>query len=400
MRRFGKVLSIKASGGVSPLLPVTERTIPRIAIVFEYGTLNGGEHSMLAVIDRLQDAGFEFVALAPQTGRLADAFQDRNLIHIPLQLRDEMGNRLSREQACGNLREAIRRCSPHLVHANSLAMGRLTGAIAEEIKIPCIAHLRDIIKLSKAAVADLNRNRRLIAVSEATKKFHAAQGLNAEKTCVVYNGVDCERFQPRNSTGCLKQKLNVPNDAFLIATIGQIGLRKGQDVLSEAAAISAARLSNAYYLLIGERNSSKTESIEFERNIIRRFAEAGLEKRLCRLGYRNDVAGILNEIDLLVHPAKQEPLGRVLLEAAAAGVPIIATDVGGTGEIFRDGISARLIPPNNPQELAEAIVELSTDLQTRKRLAEQARQRVEEHFNIEHASDELSSLWLNLAPER
>ena len=355
---------------------------------------------MLAVIDCLQGKGFEFVALAPQTGQLADAFKDRNLSHIPIQLRDEQGTRLSREQACRSVREAIQRSSPHLVHANSLAMGRLIGSVAEEISIPCITHLRDIIKLSKASVDDLNRNRLLIAVSQATKKFHVAQGLDAETTKVVYNGVDCERFRPRNSTGWLKRELDLPDDAFLIATIGQIGLRKGQDVLCEAVVFSAARLPNAYYLLIGERNSSKTESIVFERNISRRFAEAGLESRLCKLGYRNDVDLLLNEIDLLVHPAKQEPLGRVLLEAAAAGVPIIATDVGGTGEILRDGKSARLIPPNDPQGLSEAIVELYTDPKKRKRLAEQARQRVEECFNIEHASDELSSLWIKLVQER
>ena len=355
---------------------------------------------MLAVIDRLNGKGFEFVALAPQTGRLADAFQDRNQVHIPIQLRDEQGVRLSREQACGSVCEAIQRCAPHLVHANSLAMGRLTGAIAEEITIPCIAHLRDIIKLSNTAVDDLNHNRLLIAVSDATKEFHVAQGLDAEKTCVVYNGVDCERFRPRNSTGWLKQELNLPDDAFLIATIGQIGLRKGQDVLAEAAAFSAAQLPNAYYLLIGERYSSKTESIEFERNIFRRFAEAGLESRLGKLGYRNDVDRLLNEIDLLVHPAKQEPLGRVLLEAAAAGVPIIATNVGGTGEILRDGESARLIPPNDPRELAAAIVELYGDPQKRMWLAEQARQCVEECFNIKHVTDELSSLWIKSAPER
>lgn len=353
---------------------------------------------MLAVIDCLQGKGFEFVVLAPQTGRLADVIKDRNLVHIPIQLRDEQGTRLSREQACGILREAIQCCAPHLVHANSLAMGRLTGAIAEEITIPCLAHLRDIIKLSNAAVDDLNHNRLLIAVSEATKKFHVAQGLDTDKTNVVYNGVDCERFEPRNTTGWLKQELNLPDDAFLIAAIGQIGLRKGQDILVEAALCSAALLPNAYYLLIGERNSSKTESIEFERNIFRRFAESGFESRLCRLGYRHDVERLLNEIDLFVHPAKQEPLGRVLLEAAAAGVPIIATDVGGTGEILRDGESARLIPPNDSRKLSEAIVDLYGDPQQGARLAKQARQRIQEHFNIEHASMELASLWIKSAP--
>jgi glycosyltransferase involved in cell wall biosynthesis len=353
---------------------------------------------MLAVIDRLQGKGFEFIALAPKNGQLVEAFKDRNLIHIPLQLRDNNGNRLPREDACRNLCEAIQRYSPDLVHANSLAMGRLTGAIAGEFEIPSIAHLRDIIKLSTAAVDELNRNRLLIAVSEATKNYHVAQRLDAKKTCFIYNGVDCERFRPRNSTGWLKQELNLPDDAFLIATIGQIGLRKGQDVLSEAAVLSATRLPNAFYLLIGERNSSKTESIEFERNIFRRFSETGLEKKLCKLGYRNDVDVLLNEIDLLVHTAKQEPLGRVLLEAAAAGVPIIATDVGGTGEILRDGESARLIPPNDPRKLADTVVDLHDAPQQGLRLGKQARHRVEECFNIEHASNELSSLWIKLAP--
>ena len=141
----------------------------------------------------------------------------------------------------------------------------------------------------------------------------------------MYNGVDVERFRPRAATGKLKTQLALPENCFLSATIGQIGLRKGQDVLAEAAALAAARMPHAHFLLVGQRHSSKAESIDFERNVTRTFYQAGLRDRLHLLGYRDDIDRLMNEIDLLVHPAHQEPLGRVLLEAAASEVPIVAT---------------------------------------------------------------------------
>lgn len=369
---------------------------PRIAIVFEYGTLNGGEYSMLSVLDCLAANGaFEFVAIAPEEGRLAGALEERGIEQVPVTLRVASGTRLPRETVCTNLLKTIQKCAPDLVHANSLAMGRLTGAIADQLDIPCLAHLRDIIKLSKAAIADLNRNRLLIAVSRATQDFHVAQGLDAEKTRTVYNGVDCNHFQPRPATGFLKRELQLDEEAFLVATIGQIGLRKAQDVLTDAAIAIAEKVPHVHYLLIGERNSSKQESIEFEENITTRFTDAGLTNHLHHLGYRNDINLLLNEINLLVHPAKQEPLGRVLLEAAASGVPIIATQVGGTEEILRDGESALLVPAADAPALGKAIVEMCGDVGLRKRLGTAGRKRIQAEFRVQVAAENLADVWIN-----
>jgi glycosyltransferase involved in cell wall biosynthesis len=102
---------------------------------------------------------------------------------------------------------------------------------------------------------------------------------------------------------------------------------------------------------------------------------------------------LLNELDLLVHPAKQEPLGRVLLEAAAAGLPIIATHVGGTSEILQDGASARLIPPGDAESLAVAIRELHADAVLRTQFAREAVHVVQRRFDIDVASQRLFSLW-------
>ena len=350
---------------------------------------------MLAALEHLRERA-EFVALAPAGGRLGAALRERRLEHVELVLRDGRGKRLPREAAVAHLAGAVRRSAPDLLHGNSLSMGRLTGALAAGLSIPCSAHLRDIIRLSRAAVADLNRNDLLIAVSAATRAFHVGQGVDPRRVRAVYNGVDGDRFSPRAATGSLRRDLRLDDRCFLAGTIGQIGLRKGQDVLAEAAALLSRRMPEIHYLLVGERYSAKAESVALEQEILRRFHEAGIADHLHRLGYRHDVSRLLNEIDLLVHPARQEPLGRVLLEAAASGTPIVATRVGGTEEILHDGLSARLVHPGDPAALAEAIAELRDNPSLRTEFATFARAQVAARFTIGEAAERLWLAWFAL----
>lgn len=265
-------------------------------------------------------------------------------------------------------------------------MARLSGPVAVELGLPSLGHLRDIVKLSAQAITDVNCHGRLLAVSHATQAFHVAVGLTAEKLYVVYNGVDLDEFRPRPPSGYLHRQLGLPPDAPLIAAIGQIGLRKGQDVLLRTAARIADRTPDAHYLIIGERNSEKDESRRFER-ALHDAAEgpAGcFGGQVHFLGVRSDVCRLLSELTLLVHPARQEPLGRVLLEAAASGVAIVATDVGGTPEIFPpESRSAAIVPPDDAHALGEAILELLGDAALRQRMAVAARRRAQQQFDIQ-----------------
>jgi glycosyltransferase involved in cell wall biosynthesis len=297
------------------------------------------------------------------------------------------------------LQQQLEQAGCDLVHANSLSMGRLTGGLVAESPWPRVAHLRDIIKLSKSGTAELNRNSRLVAVSEATRTFHIAQGLSAEKAVTIYNGVDCQRFQPRSADGEIRRELGLSPEDFLVLTVGQIGLRKGQDVLAAAAELLAPRLPRVHYLLAGERCSEKQESREFEQIVIARLKGLGAGDRLHLLGYREDMPRLMNAANVLVHPTNQEPLGRVLLEAAASGLPIIATDVGGTPEILNDGESALLVPPNRPESLADAILNLANNAALRSQLANNARNRILEKFPIQTAAENLRTLWAKVLEE-
>lgn len=353
--------------------------MPEILLLCEYPTLNGGERSMLATFDGVRAAGFAPAVMAPPRGPLADALAAGDIELLPLECRSADGSRVAQSRLREELSAAIRRRRPALLHANSLATGRLLGPVAAQLGLPSLGHLRDIVGLSAQAVADLNCHARLLAVSHATRAFHVAGGLTAEKVHVVYNGVDLSEFQPRSPTGYVHRELGLLPEAQLIGVIGQIGLRKGQDVLLHAAARIADQSPNVHYVIVGRRHSEKEESRRFEREL-----HKSLSQWVHFLGVRTDVARLLNELTLLVHAARQEPLGRVLLEAAAAGAAIVATDVGGTPEIFPpEKHAARLVPPDDAHALADAILELLGDSALRGRLAIAARRRAEEQFDIQ-----------------
>jgi len=118
-----------------------------------------------------------------------------------------------------------------------------------------------------------------------------------------------------------------------------------------------------------------------------------VEDRVFTLGFREDVPALLNEVDLLVHAAHQEPLGRVLLEAAACGQAIVATDVGGTGEILTDRMSAMLVPPDDLDALVGAIQHCLGDRDCRIRLGQNARAQVLERFSLPQAAASVCAFW-------
>ncbi len=366
---------------------------PKILLFFEYATLNGGEFSLLTMLEALGQTEFEFVAAAPASGMLTGRLEQCGVQVLPLTLRDAQGQKRSIEQINSHLVELVTRVSPDLVHSNSLSMGRMVGRIASQLPIRCTSHLRDIIRLSKTAVSDLNRNAGLIAVSNATKQFHVEQGMLSDKLQVIYNGVDTELFRPAPATGILKQELGLSDSAVLLANIGQICLRKGQTLLAQAAACLAEEFPEANYLFAGQRHSQKPESVAYENAIGLIFREAGIEDHLFCLGFRQDVPMILNEVDLVVHTAHQEPLGRVLLEAASCGQAIVATEVGGTAEILEDQVSAVLVGPDDLEALTAAIRRMLTDRDFRIRLGQRARAAAIEKFSLSTATANVRRFW-------
>ena len=248
--------------------------------------------------------------MAPPDSLLSAALIEWGVKVLPLVTIDAQGRRLAQTDVRQQIKSAIATVQPDLVHANSLAMGRLAGPVTAAARIPSIAHIRDIVGLSAQAITDLNEQTRLLAVSHATRDFHIAQGIAKETIFTLYNGVDLDRFSPRPAHGWLHAELGLAPHAVLLGTIGQIVLRKGHDVLAEAASLVAERMPDVHFVIVGNRYSQKLEAREHEAAVRRRFAEEALAGRGHFLEFRTDVPELLNELTLLVHPARQEPLGQ------------------------------------------------------------------------------------------
>lgn len=372
--------------------------MPRLLLLFEFPTLSGGERSLLSSLPAVRNAGFDLQAVAPVEGDLAAALAGHQVEVVPWakSAGDARPSLSARRQW---LASQLRRLQPDLLHANSLAMGRLAGPVVAESGVPGVAHLRDIMRLSGQALADLNCNDRLIAVSQATREFHVAAGLDGVKTHVLYNGVDLSLFRPRAQSGDLHRELGIPPGVRLIGAVGQIILRKGLDIWIAAAQSIAEQVADVHFLLVGARYASKPETQALEAQLIAAASQPPLTGRVHLLGYRHDMPDILAELSLLLHAARQEPLGRVLLEAAAGGVAVVATNVGGAPEIFPpEANAARLVPPDDSEALAAAAVELLSNDAFRRNMGRQARRRAEEAFDVQASAGSLIEHYRALLP--
>jgi glycosyltransferase involved in cell wall biosynthesis len=364
--------------------------MPRLLILCEYPTLLGGERSMLATLPAVAAAGFDVHIAAPPAGPLAAELTSRGIAHVAWQTHDEIGQRFPLAHLRSTLAGVIRHVDAEIIHANSLSTARISGPVAHAADVRSIGHLRDIMKLAPQAIADLNSHDHIIAVSHATREFHVAQGLDPSKCVVLNNGVDLNEFQLRLPSGYLHQELDLPPSARLIAVIGQLGLRKATDVALSAALQIAKQLTEVHWLIVGERTSNKVESREFEASLKSLADDPPLVGHVHFLNSRTDVPQLLAECELLVHAARQEPLGRVLLETAASGLAIVATDVGGTREIFpSESAAAVLVPPDNPGALAADVSELLNNESRRKQLGAAARRRAVSAFDISDAASRL-----------
>jgi len=367
-----------------------------IVILFEFPTLNGGEHSMLSVLEQLSDGDrLRFTVVAPSDGPLSQRLGTIGIPLVPFSVRFSSGSKRSAAELLTELNGIVASLRPDIVHANSLSMSRLLGQLSRRLSTQCCTgHIRDIMKVSRQAISDLNGLNHIVAVSEATRQFHIKQGLESERVEVVRNGVDMSRFRTRQKEKHRSELLpQLSSDSVVLLNVGQICLRKGQLVLARAVTRVLDFRRDVHLVLVGERHSAKAESIAYEQSIIETFADAGLEAHLHRPGYCENTEYWMNAADVLVHTAHQEPLGRVILEAAASELPIIATDVGGTPEILEHEQSGFFVSSGNVDELVKAIEDAIDEPLRFQTHAANAVRNIRQQFSVQQASDGLLKFW-------
>jgi glycosyltransferase involved in cell wall biosynthesis len=186
----------------------------------------------------------------------------------------------------------------------------------------------------------------VIANSNATKQslLKNSPWLDPRKISVIYNGVDPNRFSGRPSAD-LRKEWQISKNAFLFGFVGQLDPRKGVETLLDAFKRLSKQEPGACLVLVGEGG------LELK---LRRMAQE-CRGRVVFAGYRDDVEDVMKTLDVLVLPSLWEGFGIVLIEAMAAGKPVITTNASNMPEIVTQGVDGVLIPPSDALALAQAM---------------------------------------------
>jgi glycosyltransferase involved in cell wall biosynthesis len=248
-------------------------------------------------------------------------------------------------RALHRLRRLLARERVALVHAHGSRGALYAGLASRGLAVPLVWHVRVadadprldglLARLATAIVANSG------ATAARVRDLPGA----AAKLAIVPNGVDLERFAPAVPDAGLSRALGLDPAVPVVGYFGRLEHGKGVDVLIDAAARLHDKLPPTAFLFVGDGPLREA--------LVARAAAAGLPA--CFAGHRDDAPALLRLCAVVVLPSRQEAFGRVLIEAMAVGVPVVASHVGGIPEVCTDGVTALLVPPEDPDALAVAI---------------------------------------------
>jgi glycosyltransferase involved in cell wall biosynthesis len=233
----------------------------------------------------------------------------------------------------------------------------------------------------------------VVAVSSAQADKVRRTGVRHDRVSVIANAIDPERFtDPDPRYRDKLQRLFRPPPPRIVGAAGRLSPEKGFDVLVDAIALTRDHDQDVGFVIFGDGPCRPA--------LVQQIASLGLTGSVVLAGFRADLDRYLPHMDLLVLPSHTEGLPNVVLEACAAGVPVVATAVGGTPEVVEDGVSGFLVPPGDPVVLASAICEAFGDEEQMREFAFQARQRVLENFTFQSQVERYLALFDQLCPAR
>jgi glycosyltransferase involved in cell wall biosynthesis len=361
----------------------------RILFLNHVARVGGAERSLLDLVGHLDRNRFDLLAAAPGEGELPDLLADLGVTCHPLpfkRLRKTFNPvRLAGELAgvlrvAGELVSLIRREGVSLVHANSNTAQLYGGLAARRAGVPCVWHTRDLVNLGPMGRWLGRHASCTIAISECVRRHASRYVADPARLRTVTNGIALDVFTPRSRRAEVRAELGIPADVPLLGMIGQLAPWKGHGIFIEAAARVAAEIPACRFVLVGEDLFQDRPGCRAA--LEAQAAAAGLGGRLLFLGFGQDVARLLEGLDILLHPPDREPLGRIILEAMAMGKPVVAVNACGPGEIIRDGVDGLLAARSDPAELAAAALRLLRDPALAARIGRTARQRIEQDFSI------------------
>jgi sugar transferase (PEP-CTERM/EpsH1 system associated) len=287
--------------------------------------------------------------------------------------------------------------APDIVHTRN--WGSIDGIIGARLaRVPVVIHGEHGRDVSDPDGTNRRRNRarrvlsafvdRMVAVSDQLGRWLIEDvGIRARKVSVLENGVDAQKFMRRDNRAALRARHGYTDGDVVVGTVGRLDPVKNQAGLIEA--LSALRPAHPRLRVVIAGDGPEREILA------RQIESAHLGGTATLLGHRDDIPGVLSMLDIFVLPSLGEGMCNTILEAMAAGLPVVATRVGGNPELVVEGVTGALVPARDTGALAAAISRYTTDEPLRHDHGFAGRQRVLKEFTLERMADRYLELYKN-----
>jgi len=380
--------------------------MPRICLVTHYFPPHKGgiEQVSYEQSKRLTKSGYQIDVLTSKfEGRNTNPIKGIKIHHYPsLNVAKRFGvpYPIISFKAYKTFTQLIKKCDLVHAHGHVYMSSYMAGMVAKKYKKPFIVtqhntfidyqsflniieQLNDFI-IGKSVLKHANK---VITVSKETMKYVLKLGADKTKMSVIYNGVDTDYFRPVNK-GESREKLGLPKNRKIILSIRRLVYKNGLDTLIESVPLLTRDHPDLLFVVAGKGPSRKL--------IEDRIKELGIDANIKLTGFVPDrlLPVYYDAADYFILPsASGEGLPLVLLEAMACGLPVIATTVGGTPEIIKHMKNGVLVPPRNPEAMAETMAKLLSEERLGATIGEEARRIVEDRFTWEKNLHQLQDIY-------
>ena len=376
-------------------------TARRVLFVNHAAAVSGAELSLLGLLSKLDRGRFAATVACPE-GPLAVRVRALRVPHIPVRLR-----RLRRSRTpTGTLQNVIHLVPPalhlaaivhthhiELVHANSTTAFLYAGPAAKLSGVPVVWHVRDLVELGRVGRLLFRLADAIACVSDAVERHMIRYGGDLDKLWTVTNGIDLEAFRRAARPGSVRSELHIPPDAPVVCHISQLTPWKGHEFLLGALRQVRSHFPALRVLLVGE--AMTPEDARYRHRLERHVRQLGLGDTVTFTGWREDVASVIADSDVVVVPSRAEPFGRAALEALALGKPVVGTDAGGLPELVTHRRTGLLVKYADTDALADALVTLLGAPDVRRYLGENA-SREARNFTITRTVNQIQNLYDDL----
>lgn len=347
-------------------------------------TWRGGQHQVLLTVIGLRERGHRAVLVAHPDGELCRrASEGHDLLRLAPRHEVDL-------QAAWRLFRIVKDLAPDVVHAHdphAVALASLALAFKPSPAGPLLVASRRVAFHLRTHAFSQWKYRQVhcfVAASEAVRSLLVHDGIPPDRVVTIHDGIDVGRVLAEPALN-VHAEFWLPTHAPIVGSVGALTAEKGHRYLIEAAALVRREVPDARFVILGEG--------ELRTALQRQIRDLHLDKHVIVPGFRPDVLAFHKAFDVFVMSSTAEGLGTSLLDAMACSKPVVATDTGGIPEVVRHNETGFLVPPRDPSQLAQAIVQLLKDRALRERFGRAGFERASRTFSAERLVEQLLGVY-------